>query len=254
MRRSRSSRAIGPSGHRATLPARSPRPSRRWYAEFVNDSATPESTPEVDSEYWARYYAVTVERPAWGTVRKAIDLFAAESTLPSVPGARFAVDLGCGGGRDSRALLRAGWRVLAMDREPVALSVLQEAAGPELGPGLQTVVGDFATFQVPPCDLVNASLCLPFVEPAQFEAMWSRIVAALPPGSRFSAMLFGDHDDSAGDAGMTCLPPERVREMLSGFEIEHWGDTEEDTKTALGEPHHFHLIEFVARKVDLFPQ
>jgi tellurite methyltransferase len=204
----------------------------------------------VDSEYWARYYEVTVERPAWATVRKAIELFAAEESPGDGAGqARLAVDLGCGAGRDSRELLRAGWRVISMDREPHALDVLREVAGPELRLRLETRLGDLATFAVPACDLVNASLCLPFIEKPAFEAMWGRIVEALPPGGRFAAMLFGDRDDSAGEEGTTCPPPERIRELLVGFEIEHWSDTEEDTKTALGEPHHFHLIEFVARKL-----
>ena len=62
-------------------------------------------------------------------------------------------------------------------------------------------------------------------------------------------MLFGDNDGSASDPDMTCLPADQIGAALSGFEIEHWSDKEEDTKTALGEPHHFHLIEFVARKM-----
>jgi tellurite methyltransferase len=227
-------------------------------SDTASSERAAEREPEVDSEYWARYYAVTVDRPAWTTVLKAIELFAAEdptartadptATAPARHIARFAVDLGCGGGRDSRALLRAGWHVLAMDREPAALRVLEEAAGPELGRRLDTAAGDFATFEVPPCDLVNASLCLPFVELAEFERMWARIVAALPLGGRFAAMVFGDRDGSAGEAGMTCLPAARFEELLSGFEIELWTDTEEDRPTALGDPHHFHLIEFVARK------
>lgn len=207
------------------------------------------SDPAIDSEYWARYYEVTVERPPWATVRKAIELFAAEDAAAGAHSPRFAVDLGCGAGRDSRELLRAGWRVLSMDREQHGLDVLRAAAGPELGARLETRQGEFASFQVPRCDLVNASLCLPFVDPPVFEAMWARIVGALPAGGRFSAMVFGDHDDSAGEDGVTCLPGARFRELLDGFEIEHWSDTEEDTKTALGEPHHFHLIELVARKL-----
>lgn len=31
-----------------------------------------------DSEYWARYDAITGERPAWAAVLRAIELFAAE--------------------------------------------------------------------------------------------------------------------------------------------------------------------------------
>ena len=53
----------------------------------------------VDSEYWARYYEATVERPAWQTVRIAIDRFRAEDEAPALRGAgrlphaeRLAVD------------------------------------------------------------------------------------------------------------------------------------------------------------------
>ena len=210
----------------------------------------------VDSEYWSRYYEVTVERPAWQTVCIAIARFKAEDEAAALHGherrphpERLAVDLGCGAGRDTRELLRARWRVIAVDREPAALQMLVAAAGPELGARLETSVEDLATVEIPPCDLVNASLCLPFLVPAAYEATWRRIVSALAPGARLSAMLFGDRDESASDATMTCLSPERIETDLDGFEIEHWLVKEEDTQTALGELHHLHLIEVVARRI-----
>lgn len=211
---------------------------------------------KVDSEYWGRYYEVTVDRPAWETVGIAIERFSAEDDAATGSGRehnprreRLAVDLGCGAGRDARQLLRAGWRVLAVDREPAALETLKSAAGPQLGARLDTRVADLATVDIPPCDLVNASLCLPFLAPEPYAATWLRIVAALGPGSRFSAMLFGDRDASATDETMTCLAPELIEADLAGFEIEHWHAKEENSQTALGEPRYLHLIEFVARKV-----
>ena len=209
----------------------------------------------VDSEYWSRYYEVTAERPAWQTVRIAIARFKSEDEAAALQGRkrchpeRLAVDLGCGAGRDTRELLRARWRVIAVDREPAALQTLVAAAGPELGARLETRAEDLATVEIPPCDLVNASLCLPFLAPEAFAATWRRIVAALAPGARFSVMLFGDRDESASDATMTCLPPERIEADLDGFEIEHWLVKEEETQTALGEPRHLHLIEVVARRI-----
>jgi len=159
------------------------------------------------------------------------------------------VDLGCGAGRDARELLRAGWRVLAVDREPAALQVLAAAAGPMLGARLETRVGIWPRWRSA-CDLVNASLCLPFLAPEPYAATWRRIVSALKPGSRFAAMLFGDRDESAADGTMTCQPPERIEADFEGFDIEYWRAKEEDSQTALGEPRHLHLIEVVARKVD----
>jgi SAM-dependent methyltransferase len=210
-----------------------------------------------DAEHWSDYYKVTVERPAWRTVRFAIDRFREEDAAAAgkLRGngngrePRLAVDLGCGAGRDSRELLRAGWRVLAVDREPAAREALEAAVEAGLETRLEILIEDLATAAIPRCDLVNASLCLPFLAPDAFVPTWSRIVAALAPGTRFAAMLFGDHDESAPDPTMTCLPPERIREDLAGFDIEHWSVEEDDRPTALGEPHHFHLVEFVARRI-----
>lgn len=198
-----------------------------------------------DSDYWTRYYAVTGERPAWQTVRRAIELFATEAS----PRPRFAVDLGCGAGRDTRELLNAGWHVLAIDREVAAIAAVEKANAKHRRASLEARVADLAAVDVPACDLVNASLSLPFLPPDAFWRTWQRILAALPVGGRFAAMLFGDGDGSASDPLMTCLPPAEIRGRLGSFEIEHWTDREEDTQTALGEPHHFHLVEFVARRV-----
>jgi tellurite methyltransferase len=200
-----------------------------------------------DSEYWARYYAVTVDRPAWATVRSAIQRFRTDEG--GAPQDRLAVDLGCGAGRDTRELLGAGWRVLAVDREPAAIAALEAATSAEWRPRLETRVADMANVLVPQCDLVNASLSLPFMASDEFWATWARIREALPVGGRVSAMLFGDRDSSADEPGMTCPSPEAIRESLSDFEIEDWVDREEDTETALGEPHHFHRVELVARRV-----
>jgi tellurite methyltransferase len=213
-----------------------------------------------DSEHWADYYEVTVDRPPWETVRLAIAKFRAEDETGTVAHhvvsgngsaahpSRFAVDLGCGAGRDARELLRAGWRVLAVDREPAARDALEAAIEPHLRPLLTIHIEDLATVPIPPCDLVNASLCLPFLAPDDFHSTWGRIVATLEPGARFAAMVFGDRDESASDPSMTCPSPDEIRAALSGFEIEHWSVEEDDRPTALGDPHHFHLIEFVARR------
>jgi tellurite methyltransferase len=196
--------------------------------------------------HWPDYYAVTVGRPAWPTVIEAIGRFAAEDGPGARP--RFAVDLGCGAGRDARELLRRGWRVLAMDDEPAAIEALLAATPEDDRARLQTRVADLASFEIPACDLVNASVSLQFLRADAYARTFERIAAALVPGGRFAGLLYGDRDEAAADPDVTCPSPDEIRARLGGYEIESWTEREEDGKMALGDPHHIHLIEVVARR------
>jgi len=200
----------------------------------------------VTDAHWPDYYAVTVDRPAWPTVIEAIRRFATEDGPAARP--RFAVDLGCGAGRDARELLRRGWRVLAVDSEPAAIETLLAATPEDDRPRLQTRVADLASFEIPACDLVNASVSLQFLCADAYARTFERISTALAPGGRFAGLLYGDRDEAASDPDLTCPSPDAIRSWLSDFEIESWSEREEDGKMALGDPHHIHLIEVVARR------
>jgi SAM-dependent methyltransferase len=200
----------------------------------------------VTDTHWPAYYEVTAARPPWDTVVQAAGSFPA---LPFDASPRLAVDLGCGAGRDARELLRRGWRVIAVDRTPEGLARLLELAPSADRARLSTHLADVGSFEIPRCDLVNASLILPFLPADAYAATWRRIREALPTGGRFSGMLFGDRDQAATEEpDMTCASPEVILQHLDGFVVERWEEREEDGQTALGEPHHFHLIEVVARR------
>ena len=199
--------------------------------------------------HWPDYYAVTVDRPAWGTTIDAAERFAAEDAAgipPAEP--RLAVDLGCGAGRDTRELLRRGWRVLAVDREAAAIEAVVAATPERDRPRLEGLVADLATVELPSCDLVLASVSLQFLTELEYTAVFARITAALGPGGRFAGLLYGDRDEAASDPAYTCPSPDAIRGHLAGFEIESWFEREEDGKMALGSPHHIYLIEVVARR------
>ena len=107
--------------------------------------------------------------------------------------------------------------------------------------------------EVPACSLVNASVSLQFLDATAYGAVFERIAAALPPGGRFTGLLYGDRDEAATDPELTCPSPDAIRGLLAGFEIESWFEREEDGKMALGDPHHIHLIEVVARRTGPAP-
>jgi SAM-dependent methyltransferase len=193
---------------------------------------------------WARYYAASGDDPR-DTLLDALRRFGDEGA-----DRRLAVDLGCGTGRDTAALLRLGWRVLAIDGEPGAIERL--LARPDLGDAerarLETRVARFEDASWPDADLVNSSFALPFCAPEAFPALWRRLVASLRPGGRFSGQLFGDRDGWSEEPEMTFLTRAEVEALLEGFELERLDEVEEDGKTAVGEPKHWHVFHVVARR------
>lgn len=197
---------------------------------------------------WPDYYGVTVDRPPWRTVTEAIALFAAEDSAARPAEPRLAVDLGCGAGRDARELLRSGWLVLAIDTEHDAIDALRAATPSEDLPRLDTLVADIGSFILPPCDLINASVSFQFLDAAAYARTLEQIAAALKPGGRFCGLLYGDRDEAASDPAYTCPSPDAIRGWLADFEIESWNEREEDGTMALGDPHHIHLVEVVARR------
>jgi SAM-dependent methyltransferase len=159
------------------------------------------------------------------------------------------VDLGCGAGRDARELLRAGWRVLAVDLEAAAIEALIAATPAGDRGRLEVLVGDIGAISIPPCDLVNASVSLQFLDAAAYARTFEQLAVAIRPGGRFTGLLYGDRDEAATEPDVTCPSPGAIRAFLRGFELESWFEREEDGKMALGDPHHIHLVEVVARRL-----
>lgn len=194
---------------------------------------------------WTAFYNATSGHQPFQTLVKTMALFAAE---PAEAGGRFAIDLGCGAGRDTFALLAGGWQVLAVDRQPEAIRRVLAGVPPDQQAQLETRVAAFETLLLPPADLVNISFSLPFCTPQQFAGFWQQIVAAIRPGGRFAGQFFGPQDSWAGNAGMTFHTREQIEQLLGGFKIEYFKEIEEDGQTAIGDSKHWHVFHVVARK------
>ncbi len=186
------------------------------------------------------YYDATAGRPPRPTLLAALAAFG--------DFAGFAVDLGCGDGRDTIELLRRRWSVLAIDAEPEAIARLE--ARPDLPPGheLRTRVARFEETAWDPADLVNASFALPLVAPGAFPALWRRIVGSLKPGGRFSGQFYGERDDWAGRPGVTCLARAEAERCLADLAVELFEEEESDAVTPRGQPKHWHIFHVVARR------
>ena len=191
---------------------------------------------------WGEYYDAVANRPPRGTLLAALDRFG-EAAAP-----RFAVDLGCGDGRDTIELLRRSWSVLAIDAEPEAITRL--AARPDLPAGarLATLCQRFEDATWPAADLVNASFSLPLCPPERFLDLWARIVQSLKPGGRFAGQLYGERDQWVGRPGITHMDRTAAECLLDGMAVELFEEEERDSLTARGKPKHWHIFHIVARK------
>lgn len=196
------------------------------------------------AERWSAYYQQVHGRPPHETLVQALTLFAQDQ--PSQP---FAIDLGCGAGRDTLALLEAGWHVLAIDAQPEAVQHVRAGTPLAALSRLQTRVAVFAELPpLPPADLVNASFSLPFCHPTHFDTLWANIRQAIRVNGRFAGQFFGENDSWAHDPAKTVHTKVQVQALLQAFEIEMLSERDEDGSTACGDAKHWHIFHVVARK------
>jgi len=193
---------------------------------------------------WSDFYNAVEHRPPHDTLLRALARFDGGPERQ-----RFAIDLGCGSGRDTREMLRRGWQVLAIDREAEGLTRLMARVPAEQHDRLQTRAAAFEDLQtLPPCDFVNASFSLPFCTPAYFETLWAMIVAAIQPRGRFAGTFFGPHDGWANEPMMTFHTQAQVEGLLVPFKVEQLLEEDRDGSTALGNAKHWHTFQVVAFK------
>ena len=199
---------------------------------------------------WSDYFERTKMGEPRATTLKAIEFFTRHPTDRQ----RFALDLGCGVGRDAFELLSRGWKVLAIDKEQEALDWInaQQLPNRELLETRQMGFEDLDLSGLHP-DLINASFTLPFCPPEYFEEMWSTICKTLQRGSRFAGHFFGDNDEwvktPRESEGKTLHHSYReVRDLFRGFRLEYFLEEDFDGSIASGEPKHWHLFHIVARK------
>ena len=199
-------------------------------------------TMEDADDKWAAYYARLKDRPPRFT-----SVFAARRFC--MPG--FAVDLGAGGGRDALPLLTAGWRVLAIDREPAAIAAIQNAVPNDLLTALSVAQQNLEEAEWPECDLLNSSFALPLCKKIEFPHVWQKIIDRLGAGGRFSGQLYGDRDTWAKDGaedGVVAFTRSACLAQLNRFDIEFFEEEEHDGVTPRGKIKHWHIFHIVARK------
>ena len=194
---------------------------------------------------WSKYYEAVKGKPPAKTLMIALDKFEEGDSL-DLP--RFAIDLGCGSGRDTIELLKRGWQVLAIDSEESAISYLRNRSDISLL-NLKTEVIAFEEMSLPSSsNLINSSLSLPFCSPENFIVAWNKITESLHKNGRFCGHLFGNKDSWSACEEMTFHTIDEVYGLLIDFEVEYFDEQFFVGETALEGQKKWHIFNIVARK------
>ena len=156
-----------------------------------------------------------------------------------------AIDLGCGAGIDTLAMLARGWDVFATDEEPEAIDRLRARVPPDLRGRLATQVTPMEEVELPEADLLLASFSLFFCDPGRFPDVWRRIGVALADGGRFVGELLGDRDTWAPERDISWFTEAEARALFEGWSIERFDEEDEDGEACSG-PKHWHVFHVVA--------
>jgi SAM-dependent methyltransferase len=219
-----------------------------------NVPATPKAHESAAKRDWPAYFKAVEGKPARDTLLKALELFEKEWAAAGNEGKKprsdppFAIDLGCGSGRDTFELLRRGWRVLATDSTPLAVDLLLKAVPPEHRARLETGVEGFESLTLPRADLVNASYSIPFCDPDAFPRLWDQILGAIPVGGRFTGQFFGPRDDWAELPDRSHRTRAQVEHMFEAFTLESLQEVENREAGATGEVKNWHIFHIVAKR------
>lgn len=212
---------------------------------------------------WPEYFDAVKGQPPRDTLLRALAGFEKEEKPHSESGAtrerNIALDIACGEGRDTRAMLERGWNVIAVDNHAEAIVRTIAALSPEwkarcavLPLAMEEIAGDAAlgllNLNGGGLDLVNASFAIPFCDPDRFPALWLWIAKALRAGGRFSGQFFGDRDEWQCVRPKSHVSRAQLMELLAGYDVEHLDEVEKDGSDAMGGVKHHHVFHVVARK------
>jgi tellurite methyltransferase len=218
-----------------------------WILAFANIAICHAASDWPINSDWSAYFRNTmhIEEPHTALLQ-AIKYFTEEQKKPG-----FAIDLGCGAGRDTLFLLKEGWRVFATDASSEAIDIVMKRVPKDKLGSLTVSASPFSETVFPDqLDLVNANRSLPFCPPEDFPALWKNIVDRLVIGGRFTGQFFGDRDEWASIPGRSHQTYQEVMKLLEDhFEIEYFVKEESRFPTAGGKMKYWHIFNVVAKKV-----
>lgn len=112
-----------------------------------------------------KYYENTENALPHQMVKKIIDM----NINP-----KYAIDLGCGAGRDTIYLIKNGWKVLSIDKENTKKIISSKLENEELK-NFNFKCQDFENIELEKNNLLVANFSIPFCNKYYFNEFWNKI-------------------------------------------------------------------------------
>jgi tellurite methyltransferase len=184
---------------------------------------------------WEDFYKITKDKPHWPLLAQAVSLLTHRE---------YALDLGCGAGRDTRYLLDQGFYVTAVDSNLQAIALLADFPQDRL----RAVQASFEAFEFETYDLINAHFALPFTPKERFHQVFARVKHALNPGGIFVGQFFGVNDEwNTPENRMTFFTKDQAEDELNGLRVVEFREEDVDGHVADGTPKHWHVFHIIAQ-------
>lgn len=213
---------------------------------FVINTCNATTPPPAKNKYWESYFKSKLRDPPAGFIVEGLK--AIHQTNPN----KTAIDLGCGIGHETLELLKAGYKVTAIDSQSETFEYMKQLPlMPRYEGNLKTIVSTFEQldFQaIPQVDLVIASFSLPFMKPQDFNRIWQQVVSKVKPGGYFIGNFFAPDFSFFAEKfrhSMTFHSKLEAVALLNGFEIVSFQEVNVPA-TKPGTMNHYYA--FVGRK------
>lgn len=162
---------------------------------------------------------------------------------------KYAIDLGCGAGRDTIYLIKNGWKVLSIDKENTSEIISSKLNNEELEK-FNFECQDFENIELEKNNLLVANFSIPFCNKDYFDEFWKKIANSILKERILCWELFWIKRFLGKDKRtMVFLSKEQVLELFkNSFDIIEFNEVEKDGKTGLGKMKHWHIYNVIAKK------
>lgn len=190
---------------------------------------------------WSQYINITKNKAPRRLLVRAVQY---------VKDKKAALDLGAGAFNDSKYLLELGFeKVIAVDIEVNSDLVSDMAKKYEDTFVFEKIKIEDYCFRENNFNLVNAQFVLSFIKKEKIIKVLNDIKKSLKNEGIFVGQFFGLKDSWNGRKDISAYGEEEVRRFFRGLEIIYFQEEEKDGLTAMGGQKHWHIYNFIARKI-----